>query len=428
MPGALAINGQKINNMRLLPLMLFLLLPALCLAQVTNLSALPAYDCSLTKVMAIVGRPTVIVSPDKSTGLEGMLNDYCSTFGNNCLRKKESALTDTDYTKDMLVAGVITAFKKWNAFKLPIPLVANGFLINGQKFQQKNDGFAFVDTNRIVIAGNSIKAVKDVQLAFTGGHDIVIVQNGKITFFGNRKGKGFNWFNLQNLKTTNYIKKPSALFSAVYVSKTYTDTINYAALNKQLNAYAKQFISIYHIKMPVNKISWFLHTNMQEYGTMSGMFGLTCPGNASAGFSIRGEIHTNGYNTPLVKHEYSHYLFDNNIPQDNNPAFFVEGCVEYVTNLNDNAVFKERVAIALKTKDSLNYTGLVIDNKDFYGQYSSYNYSVCGVFVKYIVDTWGVEAFKKFCLSADKQQASVTLFKTSFANVVAGYKNWLLTQ
>ncbi len=34
--------------------------------------------------------------------------------------------------------------------------------------------------------------------------------------------------------------------------------------------------SVYHITMPVHKISWFIHSNMQEYGTMSGMFGLAC--------------------------------------------------------------------------------------------------------------------------------------------------------
>lgn len=375
--------------------------------------------------MTIIGRQTILVSPDKSIGLDAILDEYCGILGTNCIRKKESELTETDLTKTIFLVGVLTDFKKWKLYKTPISLVDKGFLINNKSFQNKSDGFVFVDTNRLIICGNSLKAVKDAQLALTGGHDILITQNGKITFFGNRQNQKFDWFNLQNLKATNYTKKLSELFSAVYISKTFKDTIDYTKLNKNLNQYTKQFLAVYHIKMPTKKIEWFLHSNMQEYGTMSGMFGLTCPGNNSAGFSIRGEIHTNGYNIGLVKHEYSHYLFDNTIKQDNNPAFFVEGSVEYVTNINDSLLLGQRIEIAKKFKDTLNYTDLIINNKDFYGQYSEANYSVCGIFVKYIIDNFGVENFKKYCLIGNKKTMTKEVFKIEFDEIVNQYKSWL---
>ncbi len=404
------------------------LLPITILAQSRNLTTLPAYDCSLKKVMAIIGRQTILVSPDKRIGLTAILDEYCSTLGTNCIRKKESDLTDSDFAKPLFLIGVLTDFKKWKLYKTGISIIENGFLINGKPFQDKLDGFVFVDTNRIIISGNSLKGLKDAQLALTGGHDILITQNGKITFFGNRRVQKYDWFNLQNLKFTNYIKKPSELFSDIYVSKTFIDTIDYINLNKNLQLYAKQFLSIYNLKMPLNKISWFIHSNMQEYGTMSGMFGLTCTGNNSAGFSIRGEIHTNGYNIGLVKHEFSHYLFDNTINQDNNPAFFVEGCVEYVTNINNSSLFKQRIEIAQKYKDTLNYADLIVANKDFYGQYSESNYSICGIFVKYLIDQFGVETFKKYCLTNNKLVATKDIFKIDFQGLVEGYKNWLAKQ
>ncbi|MEO8762919.1 MAG: hypothetical protein ABI416_01470 [Ginsengibacter sp.] len=172
------------------------------------------------------------------------------------------------------------------------------------------------------------------------------------------------------------------------------------------------------------KIDWFIHSNIQEYGFASGMFGLTCPGNNSVGFSIRGEIHTKGYNMALVKHEFSHYLFDNAIPQDHNPAFFVEGCVEYVTDLNDSLVLKQRLLIAKQFRDTLRYEDLIINNKDFYGQYSSSNYSICGIFVQYLVDNYGVEKFKKYCLANDKIEAAKELFTKNFADLISDYKSW----
>jgi hypothetical protein len=415
--------------MKLITTCAFFLLSAISFAQTKDLSTLPAYDCSLKKVMTIIGRQTTIASPDNSTGLDAILADYCGTFGNNCIRKKESELTAGDYAKDILMAGISKDFKNWAQLKTPIILTDHGFVINNKIFKDKSDGFAYVDTNRIIITGNSLKAVKDAQFAITGGHDILIVQSGKITYFGNRKDSThFNWFNLQNLKETNYFKKKSELFSAIYVSKTFKDTINYPKLYTELKSYVQQYLSIYKLKMPVKKVSWFLHSNMNEYGTMSGMFGLTCPGNNSAGFSIRGEIHTNGFNTGLVKHEYSHFLFDNTIPQDNNPAFFVEGCVEYVTNLNDSSLYKKRIETAKKFKDTLNYTGLIINNSNFYGQYSEANYSICGVFVKYIVDKFGVEAFKKYCMTGNKKVKTKDIFKIDFDTLVNDYKIWLDTQ
>lgn len=130
----------------------------------------------------------------------------------------------------------------------------------------------------------------------------------------------------------------------------------------------------------------------------------------------------------LVKHEYSHFLFDNTIPQDNNPAFFVEGCVEYITNLNDKDLSKKRIAIAKKFKDTLNYTDLIINNRDFYGQYSEANYSICGVFVKYIVDNFGVETFKKYCLIDNKKVKTKDILKVDFETLTHDYKIWLAAQ
>ncbi len=134
-----------------------------------------------------------------------------------------------------------------------------------------------------------------------------------------------------------------------------------------------------------------------------------------------------GLITGLVKHEYSHFLFDAAIPQDNNPAFFVEGCVEYVTNLNDPVLFRKRLATAKRFKDTLNYTDLIISNRDFYGQYSTANYAVCGVFVKYLIDSYGVDAFKKYCLTADKKTKTKEVFNMDFDGLVTAYKAWLNT-
>jgi len=373
----------------------------------------------------MLGKPTIILSPDDKKMLKPVIDEYCGDFGNNCILKTTSQMMDSDYSKQVFIVGDIRKIKKLTEFKLPVKILANGFEINKIKFTDSSDGFTFIDKTHIVVSGNSIKAIKDVQLAFSGGYDITVLQHGKITYFGNYDNGKFDWYNLQNLKQANYVQHQSASFKHIYVSKTFPDTINFIRTEKDLQRYIQEFLSIYKIKKPVNQVEWFIHTTMQEYGMMSGMFGFMCPGNNSAGFSIRGEIHTHGYGIGLVKHEYSHYLFDNSIPQDHNPAFFVEGCVEYVTDLNDEPEYKERLHIAKQYKDTLDYEGLIVKNNDFYGKYSGTNYSVCGVFVKYIIDNFGVEKFKQYCLAADKQEGAKTIFNKDFSAFVAGYKNWL---
>lgn len=46
------------NSMRLTTIFCFFLLSTISLAQIKDLSTLPAYDCSLKKVMSIIGRQT----------------------------------------------------------------------------------------------------------------------------------------------------------------------------------------------------------------------------------------------------------------------------------------------------------------------------------------------------------------------------------
>lgn len=76
----------------------------------------------------------------------------------------------------------------------------------------------------------------------------------------------------------------------------------------------------------------------------------------------------------------------------------------------------------------MNYTDLIINNKDFYGQYSDANYSVCGVFVKFIMENYGVEAYKKYCLTSNKSDATKEIFNTDFGSLVNKYKTWLDSQ
>ncbi len=153
------------------------------IGQTKSLSTLPPYDCTLKKVMALIGKQTIIVSPDDTKGLDAIINNYCSTFGSNCVLKKEAELIKDDYSKSLFIIGEFTKFRQWKKFNLPVKKIPDGFIVNNKGFADSSDGIAFVDTNYILVSGNSLKALKDAQLALTGGHDLLITEKGKITFF-----------------------------------------------------------------------------------------------------------------------------------------------------------------------------------------------------------------------------------------------------
>ena len=77
--------------------------------------------------MSLVARPTIIVAPDKSVGLNAILDEYCVAIGNNCTQKKEAALTTGDFSKDLFIIGVVSDLKKWNQYKIPIKVIEKGF-------------------------------------------------------------------------------------------------------------------------------------------------------------------------------------------------------------------------------------------------------------------------------------------------------------
>src|SRR5579871_6626000 len=101
-------------------LILCFCLSVFCNAQIKPLSSLPKFDCNLKKLMAILGKPTIILSPDDNKDIKPILDEYCSDFGNNCISKTISQMTDSDYNKPVFIVGDIHKIKNWQKFKLPL--------------------------------------------------------------------------------------------------------------------------------------------------------------------------------------------------------------------------------------------------------------------------------------------------------------------
>ncbi|MBS1655567.1 MAG: DUF4932 domain-containing protein, partial [Bacteroidetes bacterium] len=57
---------------------------------------LPSYDCNLSKVLSLIKKKTIILSPDENKNIQPLINEYCGYFGENCIKKTSSQMLDSD--------------------------------------------------------------------------------------------------------------------------------------------------------------------------------------------------------------------------------------------------------------------------------------------------------------------------------------------
>ncbi len=229
----------------LLVLDLLLATAAGALGQTKSLASLPAYDCSLRKVMVFLGQPVMLISPDDAQGLDGLLQEYRSTLGAQCVVKREAELLRADYAGRLFVVGELARFRHWEKLGVPVRKLAEGFALNGRTFRDPAAGVAYVGDTRILLSGNSLRGLKDAQLALTGGHDVLLTERGQITYFGNYQNGQLNWYNLQQFKPANYRQVKSRYFATIYVSKTFAEKVDFRQVETELKTYTQQFLAVY---------------------------------------------------------------------------------------------------------------------------------------------------------------------------------------
>ena len=156
-------------------------------AQYIDLESIPQYDCNYEKEKKFVSKGFIFVIPDVTGSiLNERMEVYPSWYNDTVEIKKESELVKSDYSKNLWIVGKISDFNHWNLFELPIHKIVNGFVFRDVRYTQRLDGICYIDTNRIVYAGNDNMCLFGIrEPSYSNGMDFTITQDLRKTVFGN---------------------------------------------------------------------------------------------------------------------------------------------------------------------------------------------------------------------------------------------------
>ena len=419
--------------MRNIVFILILLLTIKANCQNSNYISLPSYDCDGSSYKKSVSSKEIIfVFPndkDSSTYMDWIkpIREKANKRNINCIIKFENELIPDDFRKSLWIIGLINSFQNWDRFNTPIKRIANGFAFADLRFSKSNDAiFYFSDTTakamRFVITGNSISSLRPVVNYPKIGYNYSIYENGVINYFGNCSGNKFDkskFANLTEVKSKNYQIIKTKYYDFYISNRFINQTSTFKSKLDSFDLFVDKYINVMKLKTPSYRIPCFIHFDQEEISYISTFFDHLCGGNTSGCVNGK-EIHSKGFGG-AIEHESSHLIFDSEY-NEFAPTFFVEGIRQYYDYITNPTQLSDgfRTAIEFLNED---IKPVILGQEDFF-QGNKY-YQISGIFVKYLVDNWGLDKFKQFYKTDNIEIGFEQTYNSKLDTVLFNYKEWL---
>lgn len=408
----------------------FLILALLtgCKNSYIDIKTIPRPDCSgetsiwkefdkhLVKLLVIPD------SPSDSVKFKRMFNFKKGQY-HDTLIKRESELTPVDYTKGLDIYGNINDFKNWEKFDLPIKKLDYGYEFENLSYQNKFDGIYYISKDRQVFSGNSLKIIWEIQTTMTTYYKYIIFKKGLLSKYCLPDDRIID---IDIIRETNFTPSLSKYFN-IFVDKKFSET-------KITDSVVIDICQRMRITFPDFKINAFLHDDANSTRLFTNFFFMTGCDTLGKDFLINtvamNGIHTNGLDLEMIKHETFHLLWNTIVGSPGNQSFLSEGIQEYYQQLLDSSRIKKNFQILNRYSD-YNIENLIIrgNGQDFWGGPSENNwpiaYNISGLFVKYLIDNWGLESFKEFYIITDRERAYKTIYDMSYNEIIQGFYTWM---
>lgn len=379
-------------------------------------SIVKEFDKNTTKLLVIPD------SPSDSIEFEGMFASKKEQY-NDSLIKKESELSTMDYTKGLYIYGNINDFKNWEKFGLPIKKLSYGYEFENVKYQSAFDGIFFISETRHVNSGNSLKIIWELQTTMTGYYKYIVFQNGLLSKYCLPDNKIID---VDEIRRSNFNRSSTEYFN-LFVDKNFPPT-------KISDSVVIDICEKMKIPNPDFKINAFLHDDANSVRLFSNFFFMTGCDTLEKDFFINtttmNGIHINGLDLEMIKHETFHLLWNTIVGSPGNSSFLNEGIQEYYQQLSDSTRINKNIEILMRYAD-YNIENLVIrgNGQDFWGGPSENNwpiaYNISGLFVKYLIDNWGLETFKQFYILTDRKEAYEKIYSLTHMEIIEEFYNWI---
>ena len=328
--------------------------------------------------------------------------------------KNEDDLDSSDIKKRMFFFGPIKSYTTLDKY-LPeaFGVSESGFKFQTVLFDDSLDAFSLAssDTLRFFELGNSMAAIKSFWTFSSDISQYLIMQNYAVTFHGYlnkdkfRAADNFDVVKLRREQLKNY---STAFYNFHYADEVFTDR-NKDSLFKGEDEKLRRVVKILNLEKPEHKIECFVYKDIAQKYYLSATPGYGNP------FVEAWQNHSIGLGP--VEHESIHILCGNQWDRSTS-TFWSEGIVGYYYYCIDSLIWKkDRLIVS-------NFNGTQI--KDIilghFPGFSETFYAISGHVVKFLIDSYGLEKFKKLVAYENASKGMVDTYSKSIDSVMAEWK------
>jgi hypothetical protein len=326
-----------------------------------------------------------------------------------------------------LIIGLTGKLDDLSIFDLPLKIINSKCSIGPIELSNYDDAITLINEKAqcSAVIGNSYEALRSISFGrFIGLYDYYILKSNKMGYLGNLKDDRFTSDSLVDLaliRNENYSQKiDNKYIEACFSCKYKTISQFQGSIDVVMNSF-DDFCKLYQVKKPSQKLKYFIHGDQSEINIVSGD---PKPG-TTGGLVIDSLIHTVGMDKELLTHEGVHFIFNCNLRSPN--TFFNEGIPSsFVLFQHPDRVTKDCKLI----QDNLEITDLITGRTEFWkGPYKNgqcLSYPISGLFVKFLIDKYGIDKLKRFYQFSDVNEGFKTVYNVELPMVVTEWRNFVL--
>jgi len=326
-----------------------------------------------------------------------------------------------------LIIGLTSKLKDLSIFDLPININDNKCTLGTIELTDYDDAITIINEKAqcSAVIGNSYAVLRNISFGrFMGLYNYYILKNNKMSYLGNLKKNKFipdSLVDLALIRNVNYSRKiDNNYIEACFSCKYKTISQFQSSIDTLIDSF-NDFCRIYKVKKPAQKLKFFIHWDQLEINIVSGD---PKPG-STGGLVIDSLIHTVGMDKELLSHEGVHFIFNYNLRSPN--SFFNEGIP------SSFALFQhpERITSDCKLiQDNLEIIDLITGKTEFWkGPYKNgqcLSYPISGLFVKFLIDKYGIDKLKRFYQYTDITEGFKAIYNLEINTIATEWETYIL--
>jgi hypothetical protein len=326
-----------------------------------------------------------------------------------------------------LIIGLTSKLKDLSIFDLPININDNKCTLGTIELTDYDDAITIINEKArcSAVIGNSYAVLRNISFGrFMGLYNYYILKNNKMSYLGNLRENKFipdSLVDLALIRNENYSRKiDNNYIEACFSCKYKTISQFQSSIDTLIDSF-NDFCRIYKVKKPAQKLKFFIHWDQLEINIVSGD---PKPG-STGGLVIDSLIHTVGMDKELLSHEGVHFIFNYNLRSPN--SFFNEGIP------SSFALFQhpERITSDCKLiQDNLEIIDLITGKTEFWkGPYKNgqcLSYPISGLFIKFLIDKYGIDKLKRFYQYTDITEGFKAIYNLELHMIATEWGNYIL--